>query len=186
MNVSWRFGGKGWVPNEWMNEWVRKVFVEKPRLHRVCKFLRCWKNSAVGKSQMLEERSCWKSSDVERTKLLKNSVVESTHLMNKLREGFQTKIVFLLDMVQKGGRGFTPNLKVVRYFCFNLIFIYNSVLWGWKYFQIFRRSSVKALHTQKLPHRCPKQGLRTWPLLQSQPRSKRRQKSRRRHKSRRR
>ena len=131
MNVSWRFGGKGWVPNEWMNEWVRKVFVEKPRLHRVCKFLRCWKNSAVGKSQMLEERSCWKSSDVERTKLLKNSTVESTQMMNKLREGFQTKIVFLLDMVQngRGGGGVVqPKSNSLSFFCFR--FLQSPRNWG--------------------------------------------------------
>ena len=34
MKVSWRFGGKGSL-NEWLNELMTEVFVEKPRQHRV-------------------------------------------------------------------------------------------------------------------------------------------------------
>ena len=36
--IFWSLGGKGWLTllmNEWMNEWMRKVILEQPRLHRV-------------------------------------------------------------------------------------------------------------------------------------------------------
>ena len=31
--MCWRFEGKGWL-NDWTNEWITKVFVKQPRLHR--------------------------------------------------------------------------------------------------------------------------------------------------------
>ena len=33
--IFWKFGGKG-SPTQSINEWVTKVLVEQPRLHRVC------------------------------------------------------------------------------------------------------------------------------------------------------
>ena len=33
--IFWRFGGKGWL-TDWLTESITKVFVEQPRLHRVC------------------------------------------------------------------------------------------------------------------------------------------------------
>ena len=33
--ILWRSGGKGWV-TEWINQSVTRLFIEQPRLHRVC------------------------------------------------------------------------------------------------------------------------------------------------------
>ena len=33
--ILWRSGGKGWLA-EWINELITRLFIEQPRLHRVC------------------------------------------------------------------------------------------------------------------------------------------------------